>query len=257
MLGRKGKGFKHISYWLGSTLSNQITLHKEGPRTAQAPSGLHLQMKHCISEGLEKGYEAQLLASTAKITYTSLAEDLSKPRFAQEETDDEVVKQVFACLSSKVLNVHQRHTIFCLVNKLVRNKEYMSRVWNRGDPMCDHNPDATGECAGIEQTVKHLYQTCGRVSEAWRWLSSFITATVLGVPPGTITEEDLLKMTYEVSHYFEKEVTSLLGTSFDYINKEAIGKVKVVKAAELRAVLRGRKVAMEQKRTSVVAIPNL
>ena len=63
------------------------------------------------------------------------------------------------------------------VNRLVRNKELCA-----GDPMCDHNPDVTGECAGVEQTVAHLYQTCGRVSEAWSWLSAFIT-TVLGPPP--------------------------------------------------------------------------
>ena len=61
MLSRKGKGYRHISYWLASTLSNQITLHEDGPTTGQAPKGLHLQMKHCISERLE----TQLLASTA------------------------------------------------------------------------------------------------------------------------------------------------------------------------------------------------
>ena len=35
------------------------------------------------------------------------------------------------------------------VNRLVRNKELCA-----GDPMCDHNPDVTGECAGVEQTVR-------------------------------------------------------------------------------------------------------
>ena len=44
---------------------------------------------------------------------------------------------------------------FCLVNRLLRNKEYMCRVWDRGDAMCAHNPDETGECAGVEQTVVH------------------------------------------------------------------------------------------------------
>lgn len=247
MLRRKGKGYKHISYWLGSSLANQITLHEEGPKTAQPPSGLHLQMKHCITEQLEKGDEEQILSSTAKMIYSNLSEDLPTPRFAQEETDEEVVKRVFGRLSSKVLNVHQRHAIFCLVNKLVRNKEHMSRVWNRGDPMCDHDPDETGECAGVEQTVTHLYQTCGRVSEAWNWLLAFIT-TVLGLPPASVSEEELLSMTYDVSHYFEKEVTWLLGNYYEYINKEAIGKDRVVKVAELSSVLRGRKGAYEMRR---------
>ena len=189
--------------------------------------------------------------------YSSLCEDLSKPRLAQETADEEEVKRVFAHLSSKVLNVHQRHAIFCLVNKLVRNKEYMCRVWDRGDAMCDHDPDETGECAGVEQTVAHLYQTCGRVSDAWSWLLSYITAGVLGVPPGSVTEEELLKMTFEVSHYFEKEVTWLLGNYYEYINKEAIVKDRVVKATELQAVLRGRKLAMGLRRTPALALFNL
>ena len=257
MLRRKGKGYKHISYWLGSSMANQITLHDEGPKTAQPPSGLHLQMKHCIAEQLEKGDEAQILNSTAKMIYSNLSEDLSMPRFAQEETDEEVVKRVFGRLSSKVLNVHQRHAIFCLVNKLVRNKEHMSRVWDRGNAMCDHDPDETGECAGMEQTVAHLYQTCGRVSEAWSWLLSYITAGVLGVPPGSVTEDELLNMTFEVSHYFEKEVTWLLGNYFQYMNKEAIAKDRVVKASELQAVLRGRKLAMGQRRAPALSLFNL
>ena len=127
----------------------------------------YFQMKHCIVERLERGDEAQLLSSTSKMIYKSLSEDLPPPRLAQEALDEEEVKRVFGRLSSKVLNVHQRHAIFCLVNKLVRNREYTCWVWNRGDLMCDHNPDVTGECAGVEQTVAYLYQTCGRVSEAW------------------------------------------------------------------------------------------
>ena len=54
-----------------------------------------------------------------------------------------------------VLYAHQRHAIFCLVNSLVRNKEHMCRVWNRGDSMCDHDPDETGECSGVEQRLSH------------------------------------------------------------------------------------------------------
>ena len=217
----------------------------------------YFQMKHCIVERLERGDEAQLLSSTSKMIYKSLSEDLPPPRLAQEALDEEEVKRVFGRLSSKVLNVHQRHAIFCLVNKLVRNREYMSRVWNRGDPMCDHDPDETGECAGVEQTVAHLYQTCGRVSDAWSWLLNFIAAGVLGVPPGSVTEEELLKMTFEVSHYFEKEVTWLLGNYYEYINKEAIGKDRVVKPTELQAVLRGRRMAMGQRGAPTLALFNL
>ena len=122
--------------------------------------------------------------------------------------------------------------------------------------MCDHNPDVTGECAGVEETVTHLYQTCGRVSESWNWLLAYIT-TVLGLPPAAVSEEELLKMTYDVSHFFEKEVTWLLGNYYEYINKEAINKDRVVKVAELRTVLRGRKGANEMRRTLPLNLWNL
>ena len=38
-------------------------------------------------------------------------------------------------------------------------------------------------------------------------------------------------MRYNVSHYFEKELTWLMRSYYDCINKEAIGKVKVVQVA--------------------------
>ena len=64
-------------------------------------------------------------------------------------------------------------------------------------------------------------------------------------------------MTYDVSHYFEKEVTWLLGNYYEYINKEAINKDRVVKVAELRTVLRGRKGAHEMRRTPPLNLWNL
>ena len=55
-------------------------------------------------------------------------------------------------------------------------------------------------------------------------------------------------MTFDVSHYFEKEVTWLLGNYYEYINKD-----RVVKAFELQAVLRGRK----EKGTSPRPVQNV
>ena len=94
------------------------------------------------------------------------------------------------------------------------------------------------------------------MSEAWNWLLAFIT-TVLGLPPASVSEEDLLRMSYDVSHYFEKEVTWLLGNYYEYINSQAIDKDRVVKVAELQAVLRGRKLAMGQRRAPALNLLNL
>ena len=63
-------------------------------------------------------------------------------------------------------------------------------------------------------------------------------------------------MTYKVSPYFEKELTWLMASYFEYINKETIGKDRVVKVAELRAVLRGKKAA-KNLRTPSLNIHNL
>ena len=48
------------------------------------------------------------------------------------------------------------------------------------------------------------------------------------MPPGSVTEGDFLTMTFDVPHYFEKEVTWLMGNYLDYVNKEAIGKDRVL-----------------------------
>ena len=63
-----------------------------------------------------------------------------------------------------------------------------------------------------------------------------------------MSDDELLRMNFDVSHYFEKEVTWLLGNYYEYINKEAISKDRVVKATELRSVLRERKAAGGMRR---------
>ena len=63
-------------------------------------------------------------------------------------------------------------------------------------------------------------------------------------------------MTYDVSHYFEKEVTWLLGNYYEYIKSEAIDRERVVKVAEIQAVLRGRKLAMGQRRAPALTLLN-
>ena len=66
-----------------------------------------------------------------------------------------------------------------------------------------------------------------------------------------------MKMTFEVSHHFEKEVTWLLGNYYEYINKEAIAKDRVVRAVEMQTVLKGRMVAMKQRRAPGLNLFNL
>ena len=98
-------------------MANQITLHEEGPKTAQPPSGLHLQMRHCITEGLARGDEEQMLSSTSKMIYSSLSENLSTPRLVQEATDEEEVKRVlsgvFKTRNNQLLQCYNFTTFIC------------------------------------------------------------------------------------------------------------------------------------------------
>ena len=64
-------------------------------------------------------------------------------------------------------------------------------------------------------------------------------------------------MNFDVPHYFEKEVTWLLGNFYEYMNKEAISKDRVVKATELRSVLRERKVAGGMRKVPPLNLWNL
>ena len=82
-------------------------------------------------------------------------------------------------------------------------------------------------------------------------LFTFITGGAPGVPPATITEKDLIEMKYEATH-FEKEVTWLFSAYLVYVNDEAISKDRVVGAEELRAVLKGKKAAMDNKKSTLV-----
>ena len=69
------------------------------------------------------------------------------------------------------------------------------------------------------------------------------------------SESYMIRFSYE--DYFEKEVTWLLGNFYEYMNKEAINKDRVVKATELRSVLRERKVAGRMRKVPLLNLWNL
>ena len=234
MLGKKGAGYNHLSYWLSSKLKDKMTLN-DGPRSLTKPPELHNFILKLILKAREDMSEKELLDQTAKMLYKAETEDLPVIRLERRNPDKEMAP-VWQRLSSPVLAVKERHALFILAHKIFRNKEDIFLKWGQGDYTCDHNPDTEGRCAGHPQSVKHLFQECTRVVEAWEWLYGYLSSFL---PPATASETDCINLLYPSlgSRQTEDCVIWLLG-SYCVIVMEAIEKGHVVKVQELRGQLR-------------------
>ena len=156
------------------------------------------------------------------------------------------LKTVWARITSQVLSVTAKHALFVLVNQLVRNRKYMYERWGVGNYMCDFAPDIEERCAGVPQSVEHMFQKCSRVVDAWDWLSGYIAKILV---PNTIEEEECLTLMFEKLATREQEDTViwLLGTYYDYMMREAVGKGRTVTADELRGYMKQSHVMYKQK----------
>ena len=260
MLQRQEGGWQHISYWLHHHLPH-YTLH-DGPRNLAAPPPYFLHMKKILQEMEDRKTEQELRGMRTKEIYALLCKELEHPlppapnrllppplpppRLLARHPGVEVGKLVFPRLANNTLNVQARFVLFSVVNRIFRNNEHMFRVWERGDPTCTHNPDITGQCAGVLQTPAHLLQTCGRVSEAWDWLRMYIFSKLL--PPDSVSDEQFLNLQYEVPKSQEDTVIWLLGMYYEYVVRETVERGRVVGAEELRAYLGQRLLAHHLKR---------
>ena len=235
MLTREEGGWRHVSYWLHYHLP-RYSLH-DGPRSLVLPQGLHRHMKEVLMEAEEEKTEQELKAMRTKDMYGMMCEDLPQPRLQVKNPGVDVAGLVWPRLANTMLNVRARFVMFAVVNDVFRNREYMFRVWNQGDPTCDHEPDPEpGLCAGELQTLGHLFQRCARVSEAWEWLLGFLYSNV--IQPGSISDKQFMTLQYEVPRNREDAVTWLIGNYFEYIASEAVERGRVVGVEELRAFLR-------------------
>jgi hypothetical protein len=234
MLCRKGSGYKHLSYWLSSKLEDKITLH-DGPRSLTRPPKLQQYILQLILKAREDNSERDLLNKTAKLLYQKEAEDLPVPKLQRNHPNLDL-EPVWQRISSPVLGVIERHTLFILVHKLVRNKEDMYLRWGQGDYTCDTNPDPEGRCAGQPQSVKHMLQECTRVTGAWDWLFSYLSTLL---PPATLTEADCLNLLYPSlgNRQTEDCVIWLLGSCY-VVMMEATERGHVLGEQEMRGNLR-------------------
>ena len=218
MLTRKESGWLHISYWLQYHLPG-FTM-RDRPRALTQPSHQHKHMLNMLQLVSQEKTEGELKVMSAKELYTMLCEKLPEPRLVARNPGVDVEGLVWPRLATTILGVEARFTLFSIVNQIYRNREYMFRVWGTGDPSCDRDPDPTGECAGVAQTIPHLLLHCGRVAEAWAWLRSFLYSHLL--PPNSVSDEEFLSLCYQRAGHREDEVLWLVGGYMQYVAREAV-----------------------------------
>ena len=103
------------------------------------------------------------------------------------------------------------------------------------------------------ESVKHMFQQCSRVVDAWDWLSGYIARILV---PNTLGEEECLSLMYERLATREQEDTViwLLGTYYDYMMREAVVKGRTVTGTELQGYMKQCYVTYKQKRMQVLII---
>ena len=245
MMTREEGGWRHISYWLHHHLP-LYSLH-DGPRSLVLPPGLHRQMKEILKDAEEEKTEQELKGMRTKEMYKMMCQDLPQPRLQVRNPGVDMARLVWPRLDNTMLSVGARFVMFTVVNDIFRNREYMYRVWNQGDPTCDHEPDPhPSHCAGEDQTLGHMFQRCAKVSDAWAWLLGFLFNNV--IQPNTVTDEQFLTLQYNVPRNREDIVTWMTGSYLEYITKEAVERGRVVGVEELRAFLRQKLLTHQHKK---------
>ena len=236
-------------------MERKLTLH-DGPRTFSQLPYLYEHMEKLLKKGMEDRTELELLSMTAKGIYTGVCLDLPMTRLERRNPSSDL-KTVWARISNQCLSVRAKHALFVLVNGLMRNREYMYERWGVGNYICDYSPDLEGweRCAGVPQSVEHIFQRCSRVADAWDWLSGYI-ANILA--PNMLGEEECLDLMYEQLATKEQEDTViwLLGSYYDYVLKETVGKGRTVNGAELMGYMRQSYIAHKWKKMRCLNLPN-
>ena len=235
-------------------MQNDITLH-DGPKTFSQLPYLYVHMEKLLKKGMEDRTELELLSMTAKGMYTSICLDLPMTRLERRNQGSDL-KTVWTRITNQVLSVRAKHALFVLVNGLVRNRKYMYERWGVGNYMCDFAPDLEERCAGVPQTVEHIFQHCSKVCGAWDWLSGSL-ANILA-PFNTLGEEECLNLRYEqlATRELEDTVIWMLGMYYDYISRETVGKGRTVNGAEIEGYMRQSYVAYKRKKMRHLQLPD-
>ena len=210
-------------------------------------------MKKMLEKGMEDRTGLELLSMSAKGIYTRICLELPSTRLERRNPGQDL-SMIWSRITSPVLTVKAKHALFILVNGLVRNREDMYERWGVGNYMCDFAPDLEDRCAGVHQSVQHIFQHCSRVVDAWDWLSGFLANILF---PNALEEGECLDLKYEQLATKEQEDTViwLLGTYYDFMMKETMTKDRTVNEAELQGYMKQRYQAYRRKKMRFLLLP--
>ncbi len=252
MLRRRKSGYQHMSYWISYGMGGKLTFH-DGPRTFVQPPYLFRHMEELLEKGMEDRAELELLSMTAKEMYVKICQDMPRTRLERRNPNKEL-SAVWARLANPVLPVRAKHALFVIAHGLARNKQFMYERWGFGNYVCEFSPDVEGKCAGVPQSIQHIFQQCSKVAEAWQWMSEFIANLLI---PRTLGEDEYLNLMYDplATRELEDTVTWLLGMYYSYIVSETVGNNRVVSSAELQGYLQQSYVSYRQKKGRRLQLP--
>lgn len=149
---------------------------------------------------------------------------------------------VYPRLAHPVLESVPRDILYCLVHNLVRNRARLHSQGRAMDPFCP-----LPECQGQEQDREHIFCSCERVSAAWLW----VRAKLLQLLPLTVgavgtTNEEFIFLQFP-KDTLDAECVWLLGSYVELVDREVMGKGRVLRPEHVMGVLRSRLAAMRSR----------
>ena len=244
--------FHHLGYWLGHQLVEPFPdlVHQDEVVTGlQHQFPLHKAMLELLEEGLTRAeYDpGKLEVVTTKAIYKGRFEDVSQPPKIEEKfpaVDFQAI--VYPRLAYRILTAEAKDVLFCLVHRLIYNRNRMFLQGRAQDPYCP-----LPECQGQVQDLEHLFCSCILVAEAWDWLRSRLLEIL---PAGAQnTNEEFIFLQFPISS-MDQECAWLLGSYCCEVKKTVCGKKQKLGALGLAGKLRSK---LHQLRGRAVVQPQL
>ena len=140
-------------------------------------------------------------------------------------------------LQCKILEGRQRDVNYVIIHGIYKNRHRLFQQHRADDPHC---PNQACKRAGMEETVEHIFALCFKVRTAWLWLRAKVIELMSDQGPvPALSNIELLMLMYPRCRR-EAEIIFLLSTYTELVDRETVGKQKVLMLGTLRGVLRAK-----------------
>ena len=199
------KTLNHIRYWIGDFLADILPGIDDGDHAAKIPSYfediLALILKARVQDLVTIGGWRRL---TNRMIYADKRNDF--PVVKVERDLGISLQRVWNLLCSPVLSASTREVSFLLVHNKLHVKERLHRTGLSTNPHCEICP------GNIVCDAQHVFCSCARVSESWKWVKSKCVE-IIG---DEIENADLIKFFLPV-HANEVGLVWLLASYYEYV----------------------------------------